>query len=49
MESELVKKIISVIKALKCKFKCCSGTSCQLGEYPESGDPNVETRDFEEI
>ena len=25
--------IVRIIKAIKCKFKCCSGSSCQVGEY----------------
>ena len=27
--------IIRIIKAIKCKFKCCSGSSCQIGDYDE--------------
>jgi hypothetical protein len=49
MESGLIKKLIALIKALKCKSKCCSGSSCQLGDYQEPDDPNVETRDFEDF
>ena len=52
MEGEVVKKlplIIRIIKHIKCKFKCCSGSQCQLGEYDEEPHPAVETRDFEDI
>jgi len=41
--------IVRIIKAIKCKFKCCSGSSCVVGEYEEKPHPAVETRDFEEI
>jgi len=39
--------IIRIIKAIKCKFKCCSGSSCQLGEYDEP-HPAVTTKDFDD-
>lgn len=52
MEDEIVKKlplIIRAIQAIKCKFKCCSGSSCQMGEYDEEPHPAVETRDFDDF
>lgn len=49
MESKLIQKIITLLKALKCKSTCCSGSSCQFGDYQEPDDPNVETRDFEDF
>lgn len=41
--------LIRLIKAIKCKWSCCSGSSCQIGDYDEKPHPSVETRDFEEI
>ena len=49
VEDEVIKKlplILRIIKAIRCKFKCCSGSSCELGQ--EEPHPAVETRDFEE-
>jgi len=41
--------IVRLLKAIKCKMTCCSGSSCQFGDYEEKPHPAVETRDFEEI
>lgn len=40
--------LLRIIKAIRCKMSCCSGSSCQLGEFDEKPHPAVETRDFEE-
>lgn len=35
---EVIKKpgiLIRLIKAIKCKSKCCSGSSCQIGDYED--------------
>ena len=29
------KLIVRIIKAIKCRCKCCSGSSCQVGDYSE--------------
>jgi hypothetical protein len=39
--------LVKILKAIKCKMTCCSGSSCQVGEYQEA-HPAVSTKRFSE-